>query len=75
MNINEIRELASDKAFAKITMLNIEAIDLKDDIKHDNTGGLTIEELELMYEGTKKEIKVWLYISKLIETDNKNTDK
>lgn len=71
MDINETRELASNKAFAKITMLKIEIKDLKDDIKYDNTGGLTIEELELMYEVNKKELKVWEYMCKLIETDNK----
>lgn len=69
-DLQEIKERAHDKAFAKITMLNIEKNDLLDDIKNDNTGVVPIETLEQMYESSKKELKVWNYIASLIEKDN-----
>jgi len=68
----ELYNRASDKAFAKLTVLNIEAKQLKQDIKTDNTGSITIEELILMYKGTLKEIQVWSFIAELIEKSNKN---
>ena len=49
----EISQRASRKAFAKITMLKIEIDKLKDDLKNGLTGGITIEELINVYEGTK----------------------
>ena len=67
----ELSQRASRKAFAKITMLNIEVDKLKSDIKNNYTGGITIEELISVYEGTKVELQVWNYIAKTIET-NKN---
>ena len=67
-----IHERASDKAFAKITKLKIEAEQLNDDIKLGITGPITMEELELMYEGTLIELQTWQYITELIEKANKN---
>ena len=72
MNSYIIHERASDKAFAKITMLKIEAEQLNDDIKLGITGPITIEELELMYAGTLLELQTWRYIIELIEKSNKN---
>ena len=72
MNSYAIHERASDKAFAKITMLKIEAEQLNDDIKLGITGPITIEELELMYAGTLLELQTWRYIIELIEKSNKN---
>jgi len=51
-------------------MLNIEVDKLKSDIKNNYTGGITIEELINVYEGTKVELQVWNYIAKTIETNN-----
>ena len=65
----EIKDLASDKAFAKLTTLDFEAQDLRDEIRTGSVGPITIEELIKIYQGTKKEIKIWNYIAKLIETD------
>ena len=72
MNNHVVHERASDKAFAKITMLKIEAEQLNDDIKLGITGPITMEELELMYEGTLIELQTWQYITELIEKSNKN---
>jgi len=72
MTNKELQSRASDKAFAKLAVLNIEAGQLRQDIKTDNTGGITIDELTLMYKGTLKEIEVWNFIAELIEKSNKN---
>lgn len=69
-DLQEIKERAHDKAFAKITMLGIEKSDLLDDIKNNNTGIVPIETLEIMLESCKKELRVWNYIASLIEKDN-----
>ena len=67
----DIKNRASNKAFAKITILGFDIERLKKDLKHGNTGGITTEELELVLNGTKKELKVWQYIAETIEKTNK----
>tara|TARA_R110002049_G_C8874581_1_gene539403 strand:+ start:428 stop:643 length:216 start_codon:yes stop_codon:yes gene_type:complete len=69
MTTNAIHQSASDKAFAKITTLAFEIQDLKRDLKSGDIGPITIEEMELLVNGTEKELKIWNYIAKLIETD------
>jgi len=59
---------ARDKAFAKVTLLNFEVDRLKNDVKNGQTGGITQQELEMVYEGTKVELQVWNYIAQLTET-------
>ena len=68
--INAIHLRALDKAFAKMTMLGFDIERLRKDLKHGNTGGISPEELELVLEGTKKELKVWQYIAETIEKNN-----
>ncbi len=65
-----IHSQAIDKAFAKMTILGFDIEQLKKDLKHGNTGGITAEELALVLEGTKKELKVWQYIAETIEKNN-----
>jgi len=72
MTNTELQNRASDKAFSKLALLNIEASQLKDDIKMGITGSVTIDEVVLMYKGTLKEIEVWNFIAELIEKSNKN---
>jgi len=72
MTNTELHNRAGDKAFAKITMLNIEANQLDDDIKTKNTQGITMQELQLLYDTTIIEIKVWMHIAELIEKSNKD---
>ena len=71
MTRQEIVERASDKAFARLTMLDIELSTYKQDLLAGFYGCITRRELVLLMEGTKKEIKIWNYITKLIETDEK----
>jgi len=67
----ELHDRASNKAFAKISMLKIEIEQLLYDIKHKITGPITMSELELMLEVTKRELQVWRYITESIEKSNK----
>lgn len=69
MDIKELNNRASNKAFAKITMLRMDIDKLKDDLRRQMYGGVTRYEVELCLEGTKKELDTWNYIYKLIETD------
>jgi hypothetical protein len=71
MTRHEIQDRASDKAFAKISMLKIEIDQLSYDIKHKLTGPITMNELELLLSGTEKELQVWQYITESIEKSNK----
>lgn len=64
---NAIHLRAIDKAFAKMTMLGFDIERLRKDLKHGNTGGISLEELAQVLEGTKKELKVWQYIAETIE--------
>lgn len=69
MNKKEIQQRASDKAFAKMTMLLIDIEQNKEDIRSKNYGGVTLDEMNIVLNGNKTELKVWQYIAKLIETD------
>jgi len=70
---SDLSERASNKAFAKVAMLKFEIDGLANDIKSGNTGGITMEELCMVYESTKIELQVWNYLSELIEKNNKLT--
>ena len=73
MDKQDLRQRASDKAFAKISMLTFEVSDNKGELKSGNYGGdISYEEMVMVYEGNKKELKVWQYIAELIEKSNKN---
>lgn len=67
LELEQIQDLASDKAFAKIGMLHIELNQLRSDIRTKTTGGITMDELNNLYLGTNKELKIWKYIAEAIE--------
>ncbi len=70
MTDKDIHNRASDKAFAKIAMLTFEITDNKTSLMAGNYGGdITEEEMRMVLEGNKIELKVWNYIAKLIETN------
>ena len=69
MNKQELQQRASDKAFAKMSMLLITIEQNIQDIRTGNYGGVTLDEMELVLKCNKIELKVWEYITKLIETD------
>ena len=69
MTKQELKQRASDKAFAKMTMLLIDIEQNKQDIRSKNYGGVTLDEMNIVLNSNKIELKVWQYIAKLIETD------
>lgn len=64
-----IKLKAHDKAFAKIHALQIRVSKLKYDIERENTGVVTMHELEICLDAAMRELKTWNYIFKLIELD------
>lgn len=68
---NAIHDRASAKAFAQVTMLQMDIASLQNDVKWKKTGGVSLEEIEAVLDGTKIELDVWNYILSLIEKDNK----
>lgn len=71
MNNQDLNNNAYYKAFAKIDILNFDIGRLNNEIQHKMYGAVSKEEMELCLESTKKELKTWEYILKLIELDNK----
>ncbi len=63
----DIKNRASNKAFAKVTILTLDIETYKEDLKTGNIGSVTYEEFEQVLEGYKKELQVWNYITELIE--------
>lgn len=66
---NTIQERAVAKAFAKVVTIKMDIRALADDVKYGRTGGVSIEELRNVLEGTKTELNVWKYILTLIKQD------
>ena len=64
-----IKLKAHDKAFSKIHALQIRVSKLKYDIERENTGVVTMHELEICLDAAKRELETWNYILKLIELD------
>jgi hypothetical protein len=70
MSRQELQERASNKAFAKITMLDFDIDKLKSDIKNELYGGLNREQMDLLYTSTLREREVWNHIAETIEKNN-----
>ena len=70
MSSAELQERASNKAFAKITMLNSDIDKLKSDIKNEMYGNLDREQMNLLYTATLREREVWNHIAETIEKNN-----
>ena len=69
MEPKELNNAASNKAFAKVTMLKLDIDQLKNDIDHKRYGAISEEELKSCLESSKKQLKIWSYIFNLIEKD------
>ena len=68
MTKQDIHNRASDKAFAKMSMLSFEITDNKTSLMTGNYGGdITEEEMRMILDSNKVELKVWNYIAELIE--------
>jgi len=63
----DIKNRASNKAFAKVTILTLDIEMYEEDLRTGNIGGVTYEEFEQVLEGYKKQLQVWNYITELIE--------
>ena len=72
LDLADIRSRASNKAFAKVAMLEAEIYQNKIEIATENYGPLEPEQMALILEGNKIELKIWQYIAELIEKTNKN---
>jgi len=63
---------AHDKAFAQIHHLQLSIRRTKEDIKIGMLGGLTEEQLLMILKSQETELKVWNFISELIEKSNRD---
>jgi hypothetical protein len=63
----DIKNRASNKAFAKVTILTLDVETYKEDLRTGNIGGVTYEEFEQIVKGYETELQVWNYITELIE--------
>ena len=71
MDDQDLNNRAHNKAFAKINTLHFDIGRLHYEMLHKMYGAVSKEEIELCLESTKKDLKIWGYILKLIELDNK----
>jgi len=70
MTRQEIKDRASDKAFAKIEMLGFQIRRDAVDLECGHYGGdISRAQFILIAEGNKTELKTWNYIATLIEKD------
>ena len=67
----DIKERASNKAFAKLLQVSGNIYSLSKDISLGRYGGASKEEIEVCLKSEQIERTVWEYITFLIENDNK----
>ena len=63
----DVKNRASNKAFAKVTILKLDIESYKQELKNGTYGGITHAEAEQVLESYKTELQVWNYITELIE--------
>ena len=66
---SEARQRAQNKAFAKISFIELENRTYKRDIKAGGDGRLSVDLLQRCLNSNEKELLTWKYIAKLIEND------
>jgi hypothetical protein len=66
---SEAKQRAQNKAFAKISFIELENRTYRRDIKAGGDGRLSVELLQRCLNSNEKELLTWKYIAKLIETD------
>ena len=72
MNKQEIRRRASDKAFAQVSQCANGVRRTREELKLGIFGGLTEDQLLMVLNSEETELKVWNFISELIEKSNKD---
>ena len=63
----DVKNRASNKAFAKVTILTLDIETYKRDLKEGNIGGVTYDEFKQIITGYETELQIWNYITELIE--------
>ena len=63
----DVKNRASNKAFAKITILKLDIEGYRQDLRSGNIGGITYEEAKQVLTGYETELQIWNYITELIE--------
>jgi len=63
----DVKNRASNKAFAKVTILALDIETYKRDLKEGNIGGVTYDEFKQIITGYETELQIWNYITELIE--------
>ena len=63
----DIKNRASNKAFAKVTILGLDIEEQRRNLKNGNIGGVTYEEAKQVLTGYETELQIWNYITELIE--------
>jgi len=63
----DIKNRASNKAFAKVTILALDIETYKQDLREGNIGGVTYDEFKQIITGYETELQIWNYITELIE--------
>ena len=66
---SEAKQRAQNKAFAKISFIELENRTYRRDIKAGGDGRLSVELLQRCLNSNEKELLTWRYIAKLIEND------
>ena len=67
LTLADIKNRASNKAFAKVTILTLDIETYKQDLREGNIGGVTYGEFEQIITGYETELQIWNYITELIE--------
>jgi|TARA_R110001592_G_scaffold56939_2_gene173281 hypothetical protein len=63
----DVKNRASNKAFAKVTILALDIETYKQDLREGNIGGVTYDEFKQIITGYETELQIWNYITELIE--------
>ena len=70
----DTKQLALDKANAKVIMSEIDIKNTIQDIKLKRWAGVTKEQLQMVLKHQERELQTWFYIQKLIKKDLKQND-
>jgi len=72
MTKKDIKNSAFNKAWAQVEMTTIDIKRVKNEIRNNNIGFLTEEQIQGVLRLHEKDLKVWNFILELIEKSNKN---
>jgi len=72
MTKQDIKNLAHNKAWSQVEMTTIDIKRVKNEIRNNNIGFLTEEQIQGVLRLHEKDLKVWNFILELIEKSNKN---